>query len=118
MKLQPGICPFPALVLGLWGKNYHATRRYHGISPGFPRPLSVSKVPSEEQRNIGFSFILSVVLIIFAGRPRRRGGGRLQGRGRLRITADRSDYRILDPELTPSHTVDRALTPLLCVLGC
>ena len=62
MKLQPGICPFPALVLGLWGKNYHATRRYHGISPGFPRPLSVSKVPSEEQRNIGFSFILSVVM--------------------------------------------------------
>jgi hypothetical protein len=33
MKLLPGTCPFPVLVL--WGKKHHAIRRYYGVSPVF-----------------------------------------------------------------------------------
>ena len=52
--MQPGMGPFPVLVLGLWGKNNMLYAAYHGMSPVFPDHLPVSSIMSKEPRKAGY----------------------------------------------------------------
>ena len=68
MKLRPGIIPFRMCGIRIPGQNATA---YAGTVPwhftGISRPVPVSRLPSEDQRETGCSFILTVATNVRVG---------------------------------------------------